>query len=190
MIEIEEVDLQIPGAHVHPPLVRTCIRSTITGDDYDICEMSSTGRWTDEKEPGEYNDGVVCTEDDPKRAQRWGILAEVGFAKRLGEDPDLSYREFGDNHDIDHNEKTYDIKTGEGKGLCNYARVFKYRKFTNDYYVASKIEDDRARKTAVITFYGYYTKDMVINSPTVKGKGNWGNKEIRFGLTLPIMDIV
>jgi len=151
---------------------RTVACVEITGKDWEMCYENSFNRWSNTK-TGEYGDGIINRQEDPRRTERVGLLGETGWASLTGGQVDITYLEKGDVSDITFNGLLTDIKMSDRDYGKNYIMCItergRYIELKSDLYVFGYvIEESILRKFAKLVYTGWQSQDYVINLPKKK----------------------
>lgn len=155
-------------------------RIIVDGEEYKMCECSSTNMWANKKK-GKWGGGYKNTKEDPRRVERTGRLGEMAFSKISNTPVDFSYIRGGDKHDTIFRKKSINVKTAMALyGVVMVKCEGKYGNpvtLSSDFYVFCCLNhENRKDKTAIIDFLGYLPLKELITKSKVP-KIEWVNYE-------------
>jgi hypothetical protein len=168
---------------------------TVKGDAYARADEASKNLWTRHKRPGQYNDGILNSDHDPRCTERTGLLGEVAFASVMDLEVDFGYKIGGEKFDFKVGSGTeiirIDVKTAYGlksrPDRCLIRVKDKKRRYPLDchVYVAAFLDKEcRESQTAEVVLVGFQANREVRNLPDVltqKTSRSWYNKELHYG---------
>lgn len=170
----------------------------IDGEEYDLCDLYSRNMWASKKS-GLWGKGLINTDKDKYKVERFGAFGEISYAKISGKPVDFRYIEFGDKQDFVQEENKIDFKiaqrlTDYKKGLVRATNDYGKQTRILDYFVFGFLqEEDIKNKTATIAIVGGCDKKTLMNRKTVPARfpgATHTNYEISYSELTPISEII
>lgn len=171
----------------------------LSKDEYQICDEQSRNRWSNKKK-GKWGKGIINRPDDPYYAERAGLIGEMAFAKLTRKPIDLRYKVGGFDKDFTIGNNTIELKVATK--LYEYRRGLvkshdcngKPTKINSDIYVFGIVENEnKNKKTAMVSFLGYVYKDELLNMPIRSARTNKSrhyNYEVKYELLHDLGDFI
>lgn len=172
---------------------------------FDSIDEAASKRWSAKEKGGEnpthYDSGIINTPDDPHKAERHGLVAEIAYGLYVNELNQAiarsGYRKGGDSGwDLEVNGEKIDVKCTSMKNqfwitVEDKGRIHEI--VADSFVVAKMIKDSVKSKTIRIRLIGKINKDKVEDKRIEEGAGDRENgdtthlvKKIRFNETEPL----
>jgi hypothetical protein len=160
----------------------------VNKDNYRICIKAANNMWANKKRGSKYNEGIINTKEDPRKAERIGKIGEMAFGLMFNLPMDTSYIEYGDKMDFFYKGKTINMKCSvhySNREVCLVKGMEadgRRIELPQDIYVFGYLKnEDFKNEFANVVIIGYQTKEFIENQNLVKStKDNHYNYITRY----------